>query len=234
MMTNDSTEISEISHDEVIQLIPWYVKGKLNASEQALVKMHLENCDTCRSEVILCQNLSKSMPAPAEPWKPSAAHFAGILAEVEKLESLAEVKPEANSRLKSKGLFHRLKAAISATPGPMRWTLALETLAIAGLVAITVLPVQYQMNRDSVAGYETLSNAGKPLNTNGKLIKLVFADDMTTKELNSLLTGNGLQLRDGPTVVGVYIVECDAANVDKSLANLKAHPKVRLALLMNL
>jgi hypothetical protein len=96
------------------------------------------------------------------------------------------------------------------------------------------MPVQFQMNRDSVAVYETLSNAGKPLNTNGKLIKLVFADDMTTKELNSLLTGNGLQLRDGPTVVGVYIVECDAAVVDKSLANLKAHPKVRLALLMNL
>jgi hypothetical protein len=226
MTTND--------HDEVFSLIPWYIKGKLTAGEHDKVEWHLASCEICQNEAVICQNLTKAMPQAAETWKPSAAHFAGILAEVEKLESSAEIHREKTlSRPKAKGLFQRIKETVAATPGPMRWTLAFETLAIAGLVAIAILPLQFHMYRDRDTGYETLSNADKPLITKGKLIKLVFADDMTTKELNVLLSQNGLQLREGPSAVGAYVVETPSSDAEKPLAALKAHPKVRLALLLN-
>jgi len=226
MTTND--------HDEVLSLIPWYIKGKLSALEHDKVERHLAGCEICRNEALSCQNLTKVMPHPAETWKPSAAHFASILAEVEKLESSAVIPSEKKlSRLQSKGLIQRIKETIAITPNPIRWTLAFESLVIAGLVAIAILPVQFQMYRDRDAGYETLSNADKPLKTNGKLIKIVFADDMTTKELNVLLSQNSLQLREGPSAVGAYVVETPSTVVEKALAILKAHPKVRLAFLVD-
>lgn len=226
MTTND--------HDEVFSLIPWYIKGKLTAWEHDKVERHLASCEICRNEVVICQELTKAMPKPAETWKPSAAHFAGILAEVERLESSAAIHREKTlSRPKAKGLFQRIKEIIAATPGPMRWTLAFETLAIAGLVVIAILPLQFQVNRGPDAGFETLSNADKPEVTKGKLIKVVFADDMATKELSGLLSQNGLQLRDGPSAMGAYVVETPSTDAEKPLAILKAHPKVRLALVLN-
>lgn len=234
MTTNDANDATGNAHDEVFKLIPWYVKGKLSTEEHDQVEWHLAICEICRNEALSCQNLTKTMPQPAEAWKPSAAHFAGILAEVEKLEASAVIHPEKSlSRPKAKGWFPRFKEAIAVTPLSMRWTLAFETLVIAGLVAIAILPAQYARHHQETA-FETLSNADKPMTTKGSLIKLVLADDMTTRELTALLAENGLQLRDGPSVVGVYIAETPSTDVEKTLAALKAHPKVRLALLMNL
>lgn len=226
MATTQLNEKTANDHAELEGMVPWYVKGTLTTTENALMKQHLKECEICRSEVSNCEFLADHLPAATETWKPSSAHFAGILAEVDKLEAVT-VKREIPRPVNDAGFFRRIRTYLSQTPRPVRWTLALETLAFAALALFVVLPLHPNSGAGSV--FETLSNAETPATTQGLSIRLMFGEDMTARELFELLKQAKAQIRQGPSVVGGYTVEVPAEDTEQSLATLRAHPKVRLA-----
>jgi Putative zinc-finger len=226
MTTKQLNEAWANEHAGLIDMVPWYVKGTLTPTENALMKQHLEECEICRREVSNCEILADHLPSTTETWKPSSAHFAGILAEVDKLGA-ATVKREIPRPVIAPGLFRRTSLYLSQTPRPVRWTLALETLAFAALALFIVLPIHPNSGASGV--FETLSNAETPATTQGLSIRLMFAEDMTTRELFDLLKQAKAQIRQGPSVVGSYTVEVPAEDTEQALATLRAHPKVRLA-----
>lgn len=228
MINNDNMDTINTQHEALTGLIPWYVKGKLNDAEKQAVALHLQSCAICRNEIAACQNLTQTMAQNAASWKPSAAHFAGILAEVDKLETpLINDKISASS-LKSTGFFHAIKTVFSATPKPVRWTLALQTFAVATLVAILMLPRLLMIQ--PTEPYKTLSDVKAPVSSQGKLITLVFKDETTAKEINRILLQNHLLIRNGPSSLGAYVVEVPTAEFDQIKANLASNPLIRLAL----
>jgi hypothetical protein len=78
--------------------------------------------------------------------------------------------------------------------------------------------------------YPTLSTATPEAPRAGQHIRLVFADDMTERELRTLLTSVGGTMANGPSPIGAYTVEIPpSAPVDSVLAMLRAHQKVRMA-----
>ncbi|MDD5034488.1 MAG: zf-HC2 domain-containing protein [Methylococcaceae bacterium] len=221
-MTTHHSTFNE--HAELLGLIPWYVKGSLTPTENEAVRRHLADCEICRREVSNCEALVEHFPPPTENWKPSPAHFAGILAEVDKREA-ASVKPQASPPLAAS--LRRVAAWLSQTPVPVRWTLAVETLGLVALALFIALPLPVDPQADRL--FETLSEAETPASANGKAIHLMFAEDMTTRELFGLLKQAKAQIRQGPSRVGSYTVEVSAEDMAQSLAILRAHPKVRLA-----
>jgi hypothetical protein len=229
-MTNQVEETLGNSHSDLVRLIPWYVKGTLPRKDQILMEQHLAECELCQQEVLSCSALSDSLPTTTESWKPSAAHFAGIMAEVDKLEEVA-VKPEQSfsvSKPKSKPSFLRyLSDWLAQTPNPIRWTLAFETLAVAAFALLVVLPVQPKSGSEGV--FETLSNAESPAHKSGASIRLVFADDLTTKELTELMKQAKAQIQQGPSAVGSYTVTVSSADATQALVTFRNHPKIRLA-----
>jgi len=226
MTTDRHNEVSAPEHAELLGLIAWYVKGSLTPMENAVVKQHLVACEICRREVSSCEALADHLPASTETWKPSPAHFADILAEVDKLEA-ASVTPETPPPVAAPGFFQRIGMWLSKTPSPVRWTLALETLAFAALALFVVLPLY--LNPGAGGVFETLSNAETPATPRGVSIRLMFAEDMTTRELFELLKQAKAQIHQGPSVAGDYTVEVSAEDAAQSLATLRAHSKVRLA-----
>jgi anti-sigma factor RsiW len=224
-MTENKLNNIDTEHSEMENLIPWYVNGTLSADESTAVKQHMALCEQCQSEVLRCQSLAGQLPTPQEVWKPSPAHFAGILANVDKLEA-ATAKPVTNRTKARRGFFQRISAWISQTPSPVRWTLAFETLAFAVLALFVVLPQSPISKTGGV--FETLSNAESPA-ANGKSIRLVFSEDMTTGEMFDLLKQAKAQVRQGPSEVGSYTVEVAPKDEAQSLSILSANPKVRLA-----
>jgi len=225
-MTTKLNEARANEHAEMEGLVPWYVKGALTPAENALMKQHLAECEICRQEVLNCEIMADHLPPSTETWKPSPEHFAGILAEVDKLESTT-IKREIPLPIITQGLFQHIGAWLSQIPRPVRWTLALETFAVAALILFIVLPFHPDSGKYGV--FETLSNAETPATTQGQSIRLMFAEDMTTRELFDLLKQAKAQIRQGPSIVGSYTAEVTAADTEQSLATLRAHPKVRLA-----
>lgn len=214
----------DAEHSEMKGLIPWYVNGTLSAAESAAVEQHMAVCEQCQSEALRCQSLASQLPTPQEIWKPTPAHFADILANVDKLEA-ETVKPNASRTKATPGFFRRISAWLSQTPSPVRWTLAFETLAFAALALFLVLPNSPFPKSNGV--FETLSNAESPT-TKGKSIRLVFSEDMTTGELFDLLIQAKAQIRQGPSEVGSYTAEVASKDEASSLSVLRANPKVRL------
>lgn len=226
MTTNQINETMVKEHAELEGLVPGYVMGTLTQKENSKMVKHIAECESCQKEVSRCEYLADHLPAATETWKPSPAHFAGILAEVDKLEG-STVKLEDSRPVAAPGFFRRISTWISQTPSPVRWTLAFETVAFAALALFVVLPLHPTSGNGGV--FETLSNTETPATTQGESIRLMFAEDMTTRELLELLKQAKAQIRQGPSAVGSYTVEVPAGNTEQALATLRAYPKVRLA-----
>ena len=66
-------------------------------------------------------------------------------------------------------------------------------------------------------------------------LQVVFADDITEREIRTLLSSIGATIVAGPTPMAVYTVALVAnyrevpAQTQERLALLRAHPRVRLA-----
>jgi Putative zinc-finger len=227
MIKHQDNNFSPYDHDELISLIPWYVKGKLTDNESAALKQHLTDCENCRQEVSNCKVLADSLPEPTESWQPSVAHFAGILANVDKLEAVEKQEKPASKAPKA-GFYHRIRQLFAQTPRPVRWTLAAESLAFAILAAVMMLPGRLTI--DQTDTFETLSTAETPASSSSQMLRVVFSDDMTAKELSELLLQTKAQIRQGPSEVGAYTVELSSGDTAQVQATLRVHPKVKLVL----
>jgi anti-sigma factor RsiW len=213
-------------HTELSRSLPWYVNGTLTTAENGRIQRHLTECESCRTEAAQCRALAGRLPIGAESWKPSAAHFSAILAEVDKLDA-ATATPRPLKPLASHGLLRRVRLWFAETPGPVRWTLAMETAALAMLIVLAVPRLELISKEHGV--FETLSTAEAPAAKAGSLIRLMVADDMTAGEFSVLLRQAQAQVREGPSAVGSYTVEVPASEGPIALASLRAHPKVLLA-----
>lgn len=222
-MTNQQTTDTQ-HHDYLWELLPWYVNESLSPQELAEVDVHLSDCSLCQAEVARCKNLNQSVKSNQhETWAPSARHFAKILENVDAFEQRA-----ANSK-KTSGWLARWFPWLSNTPGPARFALGLQGAMVLAL-ATTLL----YRGLVPTEPYRTLSDPAPNAQITGPQIRVVFSEDMTEKEIRTLLLGVSSRLVAGPSPLGVYSIalassDADPASAKQALAQLRAHPKVRLA-----
>jgi Putative zinc-finger len=216
----------DTNHNALAALIPWYVNGTLSGAEKIAVEQHIALCKQCQNEVTKCQHLTAKLPSEETIWKPSQKHFASILANLDTMEAVS-VKSDNSQIATARGFFQRLVDGVSATPGPIRWVLAIESMACVGLLLFVVLlqkPLQ-----PPLADFETLADADVSMSAKSSAIRLFFSEDMTIRELMELLKQAKAQIRQGPSEVGSYTVEVPASEVAQSITFLRQHAKVRLA-----
>ncbi len=233
----DRNQRPEDNHAEIAELIPWYVKGTLSADEYKSVSSHLESCELCQQTLVECKTIAQTPPMIQTEWKPSPVHFNRVLAALDELEANEKLDAVALSNEKpvkkpsKPGFFQRLAAYVSQTPALVRWTVAVETLAIAGIIGFLVLP--NYISPYNTTGFETLSNA-EPADTKvANVVRVVFNADMSVKELYDLLKEANAQIRQGPSAVGAFTVEVAKDNVPQAMAMFRSSKNVRLVLLMD-
>ena len=99
-----------------------------------------------------------------------------------------------------------------------------ETLAFAALAAFLVLPDTCPPIKSARMRPYPQSNRLTMIKV--RSIRLVFAEDMTTRELSDLLRNAKAQIRQGPSEVGSFTVEVEFKEEKQSLSVLRSHPKV--------
>ncbi|HSF48373.1 MAG TPA: hypothetical protein VLA73_08430 [Burkholderiales bacterium] len=228
-MRDPSDQYDGGHHQKVWEILPWYVNGTLEDHEHEFVARHILRCQTCADEVVRCQSIATAVRSAEEGARtPSPEHLARLMERIDR--GSMSGAPE-RWRIRVREWIEKIQLAFQETPSLFRWALAAETAAIILLAAAILLQA-------SVAPsllYRTLSDTGSGVEPDRVHLQVVFADDITEREIRTLLSSIGATIVAGPTPMAVYTVALTAddreapARTRETLAVLRAHPKVRLA-----
>jgi hypothetical protein len=180
--------------EEGARLLPWYVAGRLSASDAGRVARHLERCAICRDDVAHERALRTLLKkAPSVEYAPQSG-LAKTLARIDEFEREASAAPLRTAR---------------PPRVPARRFGAAHWLAAAGLVQFIALGVvgsslYHRSGRiEPAPRYATLSSVAGPV-AHGSHIRAVFSPSISLDALNLLLTHNGLTIIRGPSDAGAY------------------------------
>jgi anti-sigma factor RsiW len=227
-MRDSSDQSDGNHHQKVWEILPWYVNGTLEGDEHEFVARHILRCQSCADEVVRCQSIATAVRSAEEATRmPSPEHLASLMERIDR--GSASAAPE-HWRIRVREWIEKIRLAFQETPSLLRWALAAETAAIVLLAAAIILQASV-----APSFYRTLSAAGSGPEPGRVHLQVVFADDITEREIRALLSSIGATIVAGPTPMAVYIVALAADDREappgtrETLALLRAHPKVRLA-----
>ena len=230
-------------HEEVWDLLPWYVNGTLEAGELRAVEEHVQGCGICREEVRYWRGFAGVLQQEGEL---AVSADAGL----ERLRSRLGAAGAAPRGHRGRGGARRWVSGLRRSPAPLRWALAAQLvviLGLAGLVAGPLLdrdettraggaPVEPAESTEPIAPapagpFRTLSDDPGPASAaDAVLLRVLFTDRTREREIRGALISVGGRIVDGPSPTGVYTVAVDgAAEETAALETLRSLPQVLLA-----
>ena len=235
MMSNHSTESETRRHEEAWELLPWYVNGTLKDPERKAVVDHISVCQTCEREIARCRAIAFVVrSSEVAAWTPSPEHVDHLMARIDRQRPMTDAE---HRRLRISDWIEKSRLAFQETPLPFRLALAAQSTVIALLAAVIILKSEPSIAPSLT--YRTQSwvgqNAVMGIDPDRVHISVVFADDITERELRALLSTVQGMIVAGPSPMGVYTVAVPASGGERAvrtratLETLRAHPKVRLA-----
>ena len=223
-----------MNHQEIIELLPWYVNATLSSEEKAIVASHLEGCAECAGEVRSLTAMRKAVIAVGDQAPdPSPFLLNRALAEIESYERQTA---QAEGRPTSKRNFRdRLRAFREnwwpVTPAFPRFAMATQ---LALLVAVGTVAL-YQYNHPRVVREAPYGTAAGPSGTPGTeakaKISVAFNEKASAREIRETLSEINGTIVDGPSAQGFYTVQLPFApeqttEVDKVVQKLQQNRHV--------
>lgn len=217
-------------HEEVWDLLPWYVNGTLDERETLTVEEHVGACGICREEVRYWRGFARTLRDEGDLAVSADADLARLRGRLEGASRARRRRP-AGGRAWLDGLRR--------TPSPVRWALAAQLAAVlllGGLLAASwsgpEAPSTSATTAPSAAGaFRTLSDAPPAPAAGGTaLLRVVFADQAREREIRGALIAVGGRIVDGPSPTGVYTVAVDeSGDPATALASLRSFSQVLFA-----
>jgi anti-sigma factor RsiW len=199
--------VSELyTHEEALELLPWYINGTLSDTEHSAVERHVRTCLTCR--IALQEQNRIAALLKQQPTVPLSADggFEALLARIDKAQ-----RPEL-------GLF--------GMRAPRLARLATAT-ALAASIALAAWLVILGTDSSREATFVTASQSA----TGNVEIDVVFAPEVPEADKHALIREVG-GVMSGPSAVGRYrvrVAEENHADADAIIARLRADERVRFA-----
>lgn len=219
-------------HERVIQLLPWFVTGRLDAGEQAEVEAHLGVCESCRAE----ERMERRLEAEV-----SAMPLAAELGWTRMRERLNAGSPPARERDLGARVVsawrraggRRGRARKPATPRTRRIWLGVAVAVQAALMLLMLGVVWPQVGQriqpgtgvggTATGAYHALG--ASPTATPGNAL-IIFQPDTPERNLRAALMTTGARVVDGPTAAGAYVLHVPAERRAEVLATLSGRPDV--------
>lgn len=182
-LRDNSSNGPQNDHEEVWDLIPWYVNGTLSDADIAMVEAHAKTCIACSEEIgrqtVLAQKVVKTDPFDV-PLQRSW----------ENLRAQVEADLQARTPVTTK------RGWLEAMQGRGRGMLG--GLAIACL-ALALVAVQF----DGPGQDDFVTLTSEPA-SDAPTIRFQPASDLTQAQLTDLLTPLGVVAVTGPSAAGIY------------------------------
>jgi anti-sigma factor RsiW len=213
-------ENTPAEHQEIGELLPWFVNGRLSEADRQCVDAHLRVCEACTAELAAQRRIYRVMSVDAGVERMPVA---GLNRLRMRIESLEDAVPASAARYEAA----RSEAPAGSRSRQRRSAIA-ASIAMTAVGALAALLWNQHERRIAPANYSTVTTtAPQPANT---AIRAVFAPTVTLSELQELLDDAHLKIVSGPTEAGVYSLAMSGSpSVDWSLRRLRGHEVVRFA-----
>jgi anti-sigma factor RsiW len=213
-------ENTAAEHQEIGELLPWFVNGRLSEADRQRVDAHLRVCEACSDEFTAQRRIYGLMSVDAGVERMPTAGLKRLRLRIESLDEVGRA-PAAPDEVA------RSEAPAASSSRQRRGAIA-ASIAMTAFGALAALLWNQHERRIAPANYYTVTTtAPQPANT---AIRAVFAPTVTLSELQELLDDAHLKIVSGPTEAGVYsLAMSGSASVDWSLRRLRGHEVVRFA-----
>ena len=193
-------------HEFIKQLLPWFVNGTLNESEQTEVNLHIKECDVCQADV-------------------------NSLIQISFLFSTAQTFDDASSRVSRVDARHRFISALNDPDEKAPDTpLSIRQLSRTAALAVAVVPFFAISLLAFYSADDKFVTLGSPGVESMPVMQIVFNPDATEQTIRQILLADGNRVLSGPSQSGVYRVGIGAGrNSEILLAKLKHDPDILFA-----
>lgn len=216
-MTGTIIQLPADTHQQTLDLLPWYLTGKLEPAEQAQVEAHLAQCAECQAELRFEQGLRAQL-AQEPGTAPSADGWEQLRARVEPKAAGRARRHAWGERLGGAGRLAGLIGGLDA--GALRWVAAAQFALILVLVGVALRPA------GEPARYHALSAAPAP--ATGDVV-VIFQPDTSERRMRQLLQDNHARIVGGPTAADAYVLYVPPAQRAQALERLRGQDGVELA-----
>ena len=210
-------EFSNI-HEQVWNLLPWYINQTLSPDDDDMVEAHLSSCLVCRNELSQQRTL-KSVVVSDQSSDTALKRSLSTLHQRIQNESY-QPEPHWLSWLKESW------RTVRETHFGIQTALLAQTAVI--MVAIGFVLVD---RPDQASEFQTLTSAPTPAKAAEMAFKVIFAEDLTIVGLQRLLEENDVTIKSGPSPAGAYELAINHAMTPEAVKNLLArlenHPEIR-------
>jgi hypothetical protein len=200
-------------HQELSQLLPWYVNKTLQDGELKAVEAHLGVCLACKRELMQLQKLAQAVKKEGSLDSAEQASFTRL-----KMRLHGQAQPASQQVVldQSQTISSNVKPLSSARK--QRWASSLSVLrhpalAMAAAILLSVaLLMPRHVENDAQLGnnFRTLSDAKPETVMNSNEIRVVFAENVDQAQKDKILERIHGQVIDNPTAQGVYTVRLNS------------------------
>jgi hypothetical protein len=217
------------AHQELSELLPWYVNKTLQGAELRAVETHLAVCLTCKRELMQLQRLAQAVIKEGALDSAEQASFLRLKKRLHSGKQLDvhSLPQQVHLGQKPVGVFNSVSQINTANK--RGWTssaMPRTALAMAAvlLLSLSVLMPRYVGNADLLgSNFRTLSDApdAKQDGISANEIRVVFADNVDQQQKNTILERvHGRFVSDNPTAQGVYTVRLEKDMAVKHLLDV--------------
>src|SRR5262245_25511214 len=173
---------SDMTHNEAIDLLAWYVTDSLESGEAAAVAKHIESCETCRQEVRELKLVHQSV---AEVGVEEPAYRSALVDEA--LARIDAAKPERKRT--SHGPFAALGSALRALAHSIGWdtTPVFARVALVAQFALLVAIGTFAMREQTVVKDRVFTTTADHVAVpTGARLSVAFRDSATIEQVQTL------------------------------------------------
>ena len=202
-MTNNMTE------DQALELLPWYINGTLTAEEFSSVKAAVDSSELLQKEVAALEQLRDTVVA------------------LEEEDTIVAPSELGWMRLKKQIASHENANSVVAKPAMWRGFIATAAVLVVALqVTLVVQPKGDEKDIQLLSGYSHTEHPLQQLE-NFNVLQIRFTDKATIAEVNEILQQVQAVVISGPTAVGLYqIVVPNTVDIEATLSLLEGQVAV--------
>ncbi|NOT10968.1 MAG: hypothetical protein HOP23_03890 [Methylococcaceae bacterium] len=211
------------THHDISLLLPWYVNNTLRSAELKDVENHLKVCLTCKRELATLKKISLAVNQEGPFDSAALASFSHLKNRIHNTAIPTEPSAQVISLPKRRWQQLAFKAPIFSQ----------SRLALAAAIVLAlIIPGHLDLGKLSNNDYRTLSNSDIASSRKND-IRVVFANNITPQQIDTILSSIHGQIAGGPTEQSVYTVRITQAatkkNILETVAQLRKNSSIIFA-----